>query len=130
MLNVTAEEILAERAENFQGNAAMWANAGATLKKRWDESVSGKGKELEGFNVSDAKPPHLVIVAGTHGALVYETWLYEIIKKYEAETGEQVSPSLEYADFFKVHIPANPEEQPTLEIHGKKIPVPWEMFKK
>lgn len=129
--DISAEDIIAERTENFKNNAAIWAKAGLVLRKGWEDDLGKEklDKKQKGFNISDAAPPRLVVLAGTHGAIVHESWLYEIIKEYEVQTGEQISPSLGYAEYFKVHIPAHPDETPTLEIHGKTIPIKWEMFK-
>ncbi len=129
--DISAEDVIAERTENFTKNAAVWAKAGAVLRKGWENDLGKEKseKKQKGFDVSDATPPRLVVLAGTHGAIVPESWLYEIIKEYESQTGEQISPALGYAEYFKVHLPAHPDETPTLEIHGKTIPVRWEMFK-
>ncbi len=132
-----ADDIITERTNNFKKVAEAWETYGRALRHHWEKAMEEnpeegikklEGRKGGGIKISAEHPPHVVFIGGTHGAIVPEAWLHEIIKKYEERTGMIVSPTLEYAEYFKVHIPATEKETPTLTIHGHTMPVPWEMF--
>ncbi len=132
---MSAKAIIDERIHNFTNVANMWEQIGGVYLRYWNKRKSedpGKAKEkIESpgwINVTSEKPPHVVFIGGTHGSIIPEAWLFEIIKKYEEKTGETVSPTLEYAEFFKVYIPTDERQEATLTIHGITMPIPWELL--
>ena len=120
-----AQEILTERTINFQKIAGVWEKAGRLLRTRWERIVSDQVTDL-----SEIRPPRLVVLNGSHGGIVPEAWLYEAIKEYESKTGEKIPPELTYGEYFKVHFSINPKEAPILTLHGKEIPLNPELFQK
>ncbi len=132
---MSAKAIIDERIHNFTNVASMWEHIGRVYNAYWEKHKSEdltKAKEkIERpgwINVTSEKPPHVVFIGGTHGSIIPEAWLFEIIKKYEEKTGETVSPTLEYAEYFKVYIPTDERQEATLTIHGVTMPIPWELL--
>lgn len=132
-----ASDIVAERTNNFVMAAGMWETAGRALRSHWEKAMQGdpqagiqkfESRKGGGVNISADHPPHMVFIGGTHGSIIPEAWLHRITRRYEDETGAVVSPTLEYGEFFKVHIPATEKETPTLTIHDHTMPIPWELF--
>ncbi len=106
-----AEEIVNTMKSEIRQSVAVVDTASRWLARKWAGNNPG----------TEATPPRFVVIEGSHG-FVTEPWLTDVVADYEAEHGA-VRIELKYAEYWRMHWSANPQEQPTLSIAGHEIPV-------
>lgn len=118
--DLSSHELISGMRESFQNSVNLADRATTMLSAKW---------QARNQDNPDAKPPRLVILEGSHG-FVSEPWLKEVVKDHEQKTGKQLDLEMEYGEFWRVHWPSSPDEQPTLHIGGQVIPIEKEYLKK
>ncbi len=113
-----AEAILAKQKNEFQQTIAVAERASHVFHRRWQKGA-----------LEDTKPPKVVLLIGSHG-FVSEPWLLEAVKEYETATGNKVPLELGYGEYWKLHLPPNLSEPPTLTIGGHTLPLKEALLKK
>lgn len=116
-LSDLATEKLTTLKNNFQKAVFGLDHASKLLAKRWHKN---KNNSLES--------PRLIVFVGSHG-FVSEPWLKEVVAAHEQQTGRPVKLELGYGENFIVHLPANTDEDATLEIDNQKITIPQKLLK-